>query len=119
MKEQSQAHVLRILFTPDTGELFSPLPTRHTALMVIPKAKYWKYYSLVYTYCVWILLLRSQQYWKNMKIYKFTDGTLTVGSYRKLDTFKFYYLVKSKSKRKHKHVQTMMTLLERQFDRME
>ena len=88
--------------------------TRHTALMVIPKAKYWKYYSLVYTYCVWILLLRSQQDWKNMKIYKFTDGTLTVGYYRKLDTFKFYYLVKSKTK--HKHVQATMTLLERQFD---
>ena len=36
-----------------------------------------------------------------MKMYKFADGTLTVGYYRKLDTFKFYYLVESKNKHKH------------------
>lgn len=51
------------------------------------------------------------------EIYKFTDGTLTMDYYGKLDTFELYYLVKGKNK--HKSIQPMMTLSERQFGWME
>lgn len=36
----------------------------------------------------------------NTYFYKFTDGILTMGYYRELDTFKLYYLVKGKTKTK-------------------
>lgn len=46
----------------------------------------------------------------NTYFYKFTDGILTMGYYRELDTFKLYYLVKGKTKTKARS-----SLLERQL----
>ena len=38
-RERAQAHIT--LFTSGTEELLSPFPMQHSALVVIPKAKYW------------------------------------------------------------------------------